>query len=581
MTNEEVAQALEEIADLLEIADEQFFRVRSYRRAAEAIGGQPEDVEVLLSEDRLTDISGIGEGIASTIAQLIETGTCDQREELLKDYPESLLELLKISGFGPKKAALVFNELDIATVDELQEAAAAQELQTLPGMGAKTEENILRGIANYREGQQRTLLGIILPIAEELIEKLRQHPSVIEAEIAGSARRRRETVHDLDVLVTAEDPAEVCEWFAGQDFLTAVEAAGETKVSGTLQSGDQVDLRAVPEESFGAALQYFTGSQQHNIRLRERAQRMGLTVNEYGVFEYEDEERGERVAGRTEQEVYEALDLVWIPPELREDRGEVAAAETDELPDLIELDDIRCDLQMHSTYSDGKATVEEMARTCAEIGYEYIGFTDHSESLAVANGLDAQRLEKQQEEIAAVNEKLHDEGISMVILHGIEADILPDGSVDIPDGTAEMLDYVIGALHQGFSSDAERITERMVRAVKSGLVDIIAHPTGRVLLQRQPYGLHIDELIEACADEDVALEINAAPDRLDLDDTHARFAVDKGCRISINTDSHQPEMLYNMRYGVFQARRGWITAGDVINTWSLEDFRDWIASRRT
>ncbi|MFP3905270.1 MAG: helix-hairpin-helix domain-containing protein, partial [Armatimonadota bacterium] len=388
MTNEEVAQALEEIADLLEIADEQFFRIRSYRRAAEAIGAQPEDVEVLLAQDRLTDISGIGEGIAHTIAQLINTGTCEQREELLKDYPESLLELLKISGFGPKKAALVFNELDIATVDELEEAAAAQELQTLPGMGAKTEENILKGIANYRDGQERTLLGTILPVAEELIEQVRQHPSVIEAEIAGSARRRRETVHDLDVLVTAEDPAQVCEWFAGHDFLGEVEAAGETKVSGTLHSGDQVDLRAVPEESFGAALQYFTGSQQHNIRLRERAQRMDLTVNEYGVFEYEDEKRGDRVAGRTEQEVYEALDLVWIPPELREDRGEVSAAESNELPDLIELDDIRCDLQMHSTYSDGKATVEEMARTCAEIGYEYIGLTDHSESLAVANGLD-------------------------------------------------------------------------------------------------------------------------------------------------------------------------------------------------
>lgn len=581
MTNKEIMEALEEIADLLEIADEQFFRVRSYRRAAEAIGGQAEDVQILLEEDRITDIPGIGEGIAHTIEQLVETGTCDQREELLRDYPESLLELLKISGFGPKKAALVYNELDIATVDELEEAAAAQRLQDLPGMGEKTEQNIMKAIAAYREGQERTLLGVILPLGEEILAQLRTHPSVIRAEIAGSARRRRETVHDLDVLVTAENPAEVCRWFAQEDFLVSVEAAGESKLSGTLPNGDQMDLRAVPAESFGAALQYFTGSQQHNIRLRERAGRMGLTVNEYGVFELDDDEPGDRIAGKTEEDVYAALDLEWIPPELREDRGEIAAADEGELPDLITLDDIHCDLQMHSMYSDGRATIEDMVRMCVELGYEYMGMTDHSESLKVANGLDADRIAAEHEEILRLNEKLADEGHQITILHGLEADIMLDGSVDLPGESFEMLDYVVGALHQGFSSDADKITGRMVRAVRSGLIDIVAHPTGRVLLQRRPYGLHIDQLIAACAEEDVALEINAAPDRLDLDDTHARFAVQKGCRLSINTDSHTPDMLNNMRYGVFQARRGWVSADDVINTWPLDDFRRWIAKRRS
>ncbi len=579
MTNEEVAQELEQIADLLEIADANVFRVRSFRRAVESIAELPEEVGVLVAEERLTEVPGIGKGIAKIIEQLLATGTAEEKEALLAEYPESLLEMLKISGFGPRKAAGVFRELGISTVDELEQAAAAGRLQDLPGMGAKTEENILKSIDAYREGQQRALLGEILPVAEDLVARLREHPEVIHAEFAGSTRRHRETVGDLDLLATSAHPAQVCEWFAGLEVLEELTMAGDTKVSGRLSGGRQVDLRVVAGESFGAALQYFTGSQQHNIRLRERAQRMALTVNEYGVFTAENEEKGEMIAGATEEDVYAALDLPWIPPELREDRGEIAAAEAGQLPELIELGDIRCDLQMHSHYSDGHASVEAMVRVCMELGYTHVGITDHSQALSVANGMDAERVRAQHEEIAKLNEKLNQEGSKFRVLQGIEADILSDGSVDVPEGTFELVDYVIGALHQGFSADADKITARMVAAVNSGLIDIVAHPTGRVLLARQPYGLHLDQLIAACAENDVALEINASPQRLDLDDSHARFAVQQGCRLSINTDAHSPDSLTDMRYGVMQARRGWVEAGTVINTWSLRKLRSWLKRR--
>jgi len=581
MTNQDVALELEEIADLLEIAEANVFRIRSFRRAVETIADLPEDVTVLLAEGRLTDVPGIGKGIATVIEQFVNTGTSQEKEALLAEYPESLLELLKISGFGPRKAAVVFGELGITTVDELEAAATAGRLQDLPGMGAKTEENILKSIDTYRQGQERALLAEVLPIAEELTAGLREHPDVIHAEFAGSTRRCRETVGDLDMLAISRNPAVVCKWFAERGKLEEVTMAGDTKVSGYLPSGRQVDLRVVEEESFGAALQYFTGSMQHSVRLRERAQRMDLTVNEYGVFKFKGGKKGKMVAGKTEEDVYAAVGLPWIPPELREDRGEIAAAEKGELPDLIERSDMRCDLQMHSHFSDGHATIEQMARACMELGYQYIGISDHSQSLRVANGLDADRIAAQHEEILALNKSFEKEGCKFVVLHGLEADILSDGSVDVPEGSFGLLDYVIGALHQGFSSDADRITARMVSAVNSGLIDFVAHPTGRVLLSRQPYGLHIDQLIAACAENDVALEINASPERLDLDDTHARYAVQQGCRLTINTDAHDPEMLQNMRYGVMQARRGWVEAESVINTWSLRNLKSWLKQRRS
>ncbi len=580
MSNADVAQELDDIANLLEIAGGNVFRVRSYRRAVETIADLAEDVSALLAEDRLTDLPGIGKGIAAVVEQFLATGTSEDKEALLDDYPESLLEMLKVSGFGPRKAAVVFEELGISTVDELEEAAAAGRLQDLPGMGAKTEENILKGIATYREGQRRALLGEMLPVAEELVERLRAHPDVIRAEFAGSTRRCRETVGDLDLLATAQDPAAVCDWFAELGVLEELTLAGETKVSGVLPGGRQVDLRVVEQQSIGAALQYFTGSKQHNVQLRERARKMALTINEYGVFRMQADEKGEMVAGETEEDVYAAVELPWIPPELREDRGEIAAAAAGRLPQLIELADLRCDLHVHSCYSDGRATIEEMARAGMALGYQYLGISDHSQTLIVANGMDADRIERQHEEIAALNEKLKQEGSRFRVLQGIEADILTDGSVDIPAGTFDLFDYVIGALHQGFSSDADRITGRMVAAVASGQIDMLAHPTGRVLLHRAPYGLHIDRLISACAEHDVALEINASPQRLDLDDTHARFAVEQGCKLTINTDAHGPETLTHMRYGIMQARRGWVEAEAVINTWSARKLKSWLKRRR-
>ncbi|NLJ36053.1 MAG: DNA polymerase/3'-5' exonuclease PolX [candidate division WS1 bacterium] len=580
MTNQDISRELEEIADLLEIAEANPFRIRSYRRASEAVADLAEEAATLVAEDRLTEVPGIGKGIAAVIEQLVTTGVSEDKEALLVDYPAGLLEMLRISGFGPRKAAVVYRELGISTVDDLEAAAESEKLQELPGMGAKTEEKLLSAIADYRRGQERALLGDMLPVAEMLVEKLRQHPDVIAAEYAGSTRRCRETVGDLDLLATSDDPAAVCQWFAGLDALEQVIMAGDTKVSGRLSGGRQVDLRVVEQQSFGAALQYFTGSMQHNVRVRERAQKMNLTVNEYGVFEFHDETKGDMVAGATEEEVYAALGLPWMAPELREDRGEIAAAEEGRLPDLIELSDICCDLQMHSHYSDGHTTIEQMARTCIALGYQYMGITDHSQALRVANGLDAERLNAQHEEVLELNEKLEAEGSDFVVLHGLEADILSDGAVDVPDGCFDLLDFVIGSLHQGFSTDADRITGRMVTAVESGMIDFVGHPTGRLLLARQPYGLHLDQLISACAEHDVALEINASPQRLDLDDVHSRRAVEQGCKLTINTDAHDPQMLHSMRYGVMQARRGWVEAPTVINTWPLADLKAWLAARR-
>lgn len=581
MTNEDVAAELDLIADLMEIANANVFRVRSFRRAAETVAGLGDDITDLAAQGTLTEIPGIGKGIAQVIEQYLATGTSDDKEALLVDYPAGLLQLLRISGFGPKKVALVFKELGITTVDALEEAAAAGRLQDLPGMGAKTEENLLKSIALYREGQQRALLAEVLPVAEDLIERLKAHPQVGEAMYAGSSRRCRETVGDLDLLAASEEPATVCDWFAGIDILEDVTLSGDTKVSGRLPGGRQVDLRVVAAESFGAALVYFTGSKQHNIQIRERAQRMGLTINEYGVFTVtDDDQKGEMVAGATEEDVYAAIELPWIPPELREDRGEIDAALDGKLPTLIMLEDIRCDLQMHTQASDGKATLEQMAEACRELGYSHIGITDHSEALRVANGLDADRIKAQHEQIVALNEELGTQEPKLTILHGLEADILGDGSVDLPDGAFELLDYVIGAVHQGFSEDVRRMTDRVVKAIASGMVDIIAHPTGRILLQRRPYGLDIHEVIAAAAEHDVALEINASPQRLDLDDVDSRSAVKAGCKLSINTDSHSTGMLTNMRYGVMQARRGWVEAESVINAWDLKHLRTWLAKRR-
>ncbi len=580
VTNAEIADLLEQIADLLELDGENEFRVRSYRRAADTIRAYPEELEQLWREGRLEEVPGVGKSMAQKISEYLETGRLEYYEKLREKYPDGVLEMLKIPGFGPRSAARVYKELGITSVDELERAARAGELRKLPGFGAKSEEKLLHNIQLYRQASERALLSEVLPIAQQLVDKLRAMDEVIECEMAGSARRRRETVGDLDILATSKHPAKVCKAFQEFEELVEVLAAGETKVSARLPGGRQVDLRVVPEESYGAALQYFTGSKQHNIALRERANRMGLIVNEYGVFVVEGERKGERIAGRTEEEVYRALGLEWIPPELRENRGEIEAAEKGELPDLIELKDIKADLQMHTRYSDGHNSLEEMAEAARALGYSYIGITDHSPTLQVAHGMSVDDIKRQHEEILALNERYKEQGIKFTVLHGIEADILPDGSIDVPEEVYDLFDYVIGSIHQGFSPDADRMTERMVKAIETGLIDMVAHPTGRVLLERDAYGLHIDDVIAAAAEHDVALEINAFPNRLDLSDVNARKARDAGCKLTINTDAHNVAHLEFMQYGVYTARRGWIEAKDVINTWSLRKFKSWVKKRR-
>jgi len=583
VTNTQAAEILGHIADLLDISGANSFRIRSYRQAAESLGSWGEEIEEIYAKQGITalqSIPGIGKSTAQKLEELLTTGEIGLYQELLAQFPDGILELLQVPGLGPRTVALIWSELEIGDINELEQAARYQELRELPGLGAKTEEKILASIARYRQGMQRALLGEILPLGEQLISYLRDHPRVIAAELAGSARRRRATVGDLDLLATSEHPEEVCRDFAASGQLEEVTMAGDTKVSGLLTAGRSVDLRVVVPESYGAALQYFTGSQAHGVALRTRAQKMDLTVNEYGVFKQRNGQTGEKVAGASEEEVYAAVGLAWIPPELREDRGEIEAAADGSLPDLIELADICSDLHMHTTGSDGKCSLEQMAEACRQHGYSYIGITDHSPALRVAGGLTEEEIIAQIQEIARLNERYQKEGIEFRILSGLEADILTEGRVDVPDKAFAGLDFVIGSLHQGFSSDADKMTQRIIQALESGWIDILGHPTGRLLLQREPYGIHLNEVIEAAGELDVAVEINANPHRLDLDDVHARFAQRNGTLLSINTDAHEISHLDFMQYGVYTARRGWIEPSSVINTWPIDRVREWLVRRR-
>lgn len=575
MSNVEVARLLEEIADLLEIANENPFKVRSYRRAVETVEGAPEEVAALVAEGRLEELPGIGKGIAEVITELVTTGHSQYLTQLTAQVPESLLQMLRIPGFGPRKASQVFHDLGLTTLDELEAAAKAGQLRQLPGFGAKTEEKILQGLELVRAGQERWLLGEALPLAEEFLARLQAAPGVQAAEIGGSARRRKETCGDLDLLATSDDPPAVCRWFAAEGGLETVELAGDTKVSGRVR-GLQVDLRVVRPESFGAAVNYFTGSKEHNIRLRERAQRQDLTLNEYGLHRGDPDAKGELVAGADEAGIYAALGLPLIPPELREDRGEIEAAAAGKLPDLITPNDIRCDLQMHTTASDGRLSLDQMAAACRVLGYTHCGITDHSGALYVAHGLDRDRLLTQIEAIREFNAQSPD----FTVLAGTEADIMPDGSLDVAEDVWAELDFVLGSVHQGLSPDPDKVTPRVLAALQSGRMDIFGHPTGRLVLQRPAYGLHLDEVFATAKAHDVALEINANPHRLDLSDVHARLAVDRGLKLSINTDAHGGPELGLMRYGVMTARRGWVEAPTVINTWPLAQLQQWLRGRR-
>jgi DNA polymerase (family 10) len=570
MRNEEVVAMLEETADLMEIAGENPFKARAYRRAADAIAALKEPVEELVRTKRLNQIEGVGESIARDITEFLQKGTTTRLEQLRQKYPPQLRKLLEIQGVGPRTVAMLYERLGIATVDELEAAAKAGKLTKLPGMGEQKVRNILEGIQLWRQQQGRVPLHIALAIAERIVARLRELPQVEQILPAGSLRRWKETVGDLDILVATRDSEPVMERFVKLPEVQKVLAHGTTKSSVLMADNLQVDLRAVDPESFGAASQYFTGSKAHNIALRNRALKLGLTINEYGVFR---EATGEKVAGETEEGVYEVVGLLWIPPELREDRGELEAAERRALPRLVTLEDIRGELHCHTKWSDGANTVEEMARAARERGYEYLAITDHSPPMGW--GVKPENFRKLIREIRQVSERL-----GFPILAGIEVDIAPDGSLHMDEDILRQLDIVIASVHSAMKMSREEMTKRIVKAMENPLVHILGHPTGRLINQRPPYEVDLEALVERARQTGVALEINGSPERLDLNDENARYAKEAGVLLSLGTDAHHDDHLDFMRFAVAVARRAWCEPANILNTRSYEQLRDWLRARR-
>lgn len=587
MENLDVARTLTELADLLEIQGASPFRIRAYRNAVNTINSlsRPLKDMVEAGED-LTELPSIGKSVAKYIGEFLDTGSISRLEEVAAEFPRSLVELMRLDGVGPKKARKLFEQLDVRTVDDLAAALETGRVQEIDGFGVKSAGKIVRAIEDHRKHTGRFQIHETERLIAGVLEHMQAAPGVGRIEVAGSLRRRKETIGDVDILAELEgDGTPVVDHFVSFSGAERVEGAGNTKGSIVLHSGLQVDLRVIPSRSFGAALQYFSGSKEHNVAVRTRAVRQGLRVNEWGVFrvpESEDDEPlgkedGERLAGDTEQGVYEVLGMSWVPPELREDRGEVEAACGGELPELVSLADMRGDLQMHSTWSDGKASVEEMARACLERGYEYFALTDHSQAMAMVQGLTPARAREQWSEIEEVQELVP--GIR--ILKSVEVDILRDGSLDMPDDVLEQLDLVVISVHSFMDQNRKTMTERVLRAMQHPSVDILAHPTGRRINRREPFELDIEAVLEAAADLCLAVELNANPNRLDLSDVHVRRAKELAVPVVISTDAHLPRGLADMRFGVDQARRGWLEAGDVLNTRSVEEITGWLRRRGT
>ncbi|MBI4280242.1 MAG: DNA polymerase/3'-5' exonuclease PolX [Armatimonadetes bacterium] len=568
MKNLELARIFNDIADMLEIKEDRF-RVQAYRRAARAMEALTEDVAEVAARDRLMDISGIGKGLAEKIIEYLKTGQMKYYDELRASLPRGVLTLMQVPEIGPKTALLLHEKLGIESIDDLEKACKEGRVRTLPRMGARTEENIVKGIELIRRTRERLPLGAVLPHAREILERLGHLKAVQQASTAGSIRRMRETIGDIDVLVTSTDPEAVMETFTTLPAVQRVLSKGTTRSSVVLDVGIQADVRVVEPEAFGAALQYFTGSKEHNIKVRERAVRRGLKINEYGVFRIEDDAR---VAGRTEEDVYRAIALPWIPPEIREDQGEVELAERGKLPRLIKREDIRGDLHVHTRWSDGADSAEEMVKAAKARGYEYVAITDHSQGLKFAGGVTIEDLR----EHAQVARRLGDRH-GIAVLMGCEVDILPDGSLDYPDDVLEELDVVVASVHSRFRMGAAEMTRRIIRAMESPHVDIIGHMTGRLLGSRDPYAVEIEALLEAAARIGTVIEINATPERLDIKDTYARMARERGVKLAINTDAHSRHQLRYTEFGVGTARRGWVEPGDVINALpvkKLEAFLD-------
>ncbi len=561
----------------MEIAGEDSFRIRSYRNGASAIEGYPERISDILAnpERKVTDIPGIGKGLAAVLQEIEARGTFDKRDELLKKFPPAALEFLKIQGLGQKSIALLFEHFRVQTIDELEQLCRDQKLRELPRMGAKLEEKVLRSIAQYKERTGRFLLNFADNTARDLITYLSDLDGIEAITPAGSLRRGKETIGDLDLLVTGPNAAAALDKVAANPRVQEVLGRGPNKTSVKLgREGLQVDVRALEHQSFGAAMQYFTGSKEHNVALRQRAIRMGFKLSEYGLFRADDETR---VAGETEEEVYRALGLDWIPPELRENNGEIELAEAHALPQLIDQRDIRGDLHMHTTATDGRATLEEMAESARALGYEYVAITDHSKAIAMAFGLD----EKRVIEFAGTVRKINETGdLGIRIFAGLECDIMKDGAMDIEWDALAELDIVIGSVHNNMNLEPEAMTDRMLRALECPYLTAIGHPTGRLLLHRDPFAFDFEKVISEAVRRGIWLEVNASPERLDLNASHIRAAKSKGAKFLVSTDAHHPKHLLNMKYGILTARRGGLGPADVMNTSSADGFAAAMKSRR-
>lgn len=554
----------------MEIAEEDSFRIRSYRNGASAIEGYPERVADIVNnpERSVTSIPGIGKGLARAVEEIVHRGSFERRDQLLEKYPPTALELLRIQGLGPKSIRLLWDHFRVSTIEALEQLCRDRKLQTLPRMGSKLEEKVLRSISQYRQSKGRFLLSFGAQIVEDLTSFLKALPGVETVTAAGSSRRGKETIGDLDMLVTGPGATAALEQFVKHPRVSEVLGSGPSKASAMFGLEKiQVDVKAVPGESYGAALMYFTGSKEHNIVIRGRAQKMGLTLNEYSLARVDS---GERVAGTTEEEIYRVLGLPWIPPELRENQGEIEAAEQNRLPVLVEQADIRGDVHMHTKESDGRVTFEEMAEAARALGYEYIAITDHSKALAMANGLDEQRVV----EFARRVREFNRENRGIHVFAGLECDILREGAMDLAEDALAELDYVIGSVHSYMNLEPAEQTDRLLRALESPTLKTIGHPTGRMLLHRDGFRFDFERFAAKAAERGVWMEINASPERLDLNAALIRAAKPHGVRFVIATDAHHPRHLLHMRFGVTMARRGWLERSDVMNTLTAKEFAE-------
>jgi len=572
MTNREIAELLKRIGDMLDILGENRFKVLAYRRAAENLINLGQDIHTYWQAGTLQEIPGIGQAIADKVDELLTTGSLEFYERLQDEVPSGVVSLLEIPEVGPKTAKLLWEELGLQSVGEVEAAARDGKLQDLPGLGAKSEAKILAGIQALYRRSDRIPLGIAWPVAIDLLEDLQAASSeVLEATVAGSLRRMRATIGDIDLLASSTAPKSVMGAFAALPQVAEVLLSGQTKTTVRLHNGLQVDLRVLEPDHWGAALQYFTGSQAHNVRLRELAQKQSLSLSEYGF----KQENGTLITCPEEAKVYETVGLAWVPPELREDQGEIQAAAAGQLPHLVTWDDIQGDLHAHTDWSDGAGTLEEMAEAARQHGYHYLLISDHTQSLGVASGLTPEQLHAQRAEIDALNKRWQD----FTLLQGCELEIKADGTLDFADEVLAELDFVVASVHTSLRQERAQITERVMNALRNPYVDVIGHPSGRILGQREESAVDLDAVIEMAAETGTALEVNSIPNRLDLDDVHVRQAMRLGVRLAVNSDAHHPGGLDSLRYGLATARRGWATAPQVLNTMNLDELRAWRRAR--